>query len=153
MNSAEQTSIEEPVESPAQSVIQIPLGLLGFEKVTNYILLGSQEEAPFMWLQMVDDPNLSFLVVTPGDAALEGYEPDISDEDVAFLDLQSADEALVLNIVTVHGDQKITVNLKGPIVINRRTMKGKQVIPRNVSTFALQHPLQVQAAQAESPAS
>jgi flagellar assembly factor FliW len=33
------------------------------------------------------------------------------------------------------------VNLKGPVVINRRTLVGKQVIPRNVAGYALHHPL------------
>jgi flagellar assembly factor FliW len=89
---------------------------------------------------MVDDPNLSFLVVPPGDA-IEEYEPDLSDEDTAYLELTDSQEALVLNVVTLHSEGNATVNLKGPIVINRRTLRGKQVIPRNVSNFALQHPL------------
>lgn len=145
MKCAEQiTPIEEPIESQSHSIIQLPLGLLGFEKIKNYTLLGSQEEAPFLWLQMVDDPSLSFLVVTPGDVpggVLGDYQPDISDEDALFLELKGPDEAMVLNIVTMHAEGKATVNLKGPVVINRRTLRGKQVIPRNVSKFALQHPL------------
>ena len=36
-----------------------------------------------------------------------------------------------------------TVNLKGPIVVNRHTLRGKQVIPTNAPKFALQHPLPV----------
>lgn len=141
MKCAEQiTTIEEPIEAQSYSLIQLPLGLLGFEKIKNYTLLGSQEETPFLWLQMVDDPNLSFLVVSPGDV-LQEYQPDISDEDAVFLELTEPEDAMVLNIVTLHADGKATVNLKGPVVINRRTLKGKQVIPRNVSKFALQHPL------------
>jgi len=33
------------------------------------------------------------------------------------------------------------VNLKGPIVINRRTLIGKQVILNNASRYSLHHPL------------
>jgi len=33
------------------------------------------------------------------------------------------------------------VNLKGPIVINRRTLTGKQVIPVNAAEYAIRHPL------------
>lgn len=141
MNSAERIELAEPVESTG-SIIQLPLGLLGFEKVTNYTLLGSPEESPFLWLQMVEDPSLFFLVVPPGQV-VENYEPDISDEDGDFLELENSQDALVLNIVTVHCDGQATVNLKGPIVVNRFTLRGKQVIPRNVSSFSLQHPLQV----------
>ena len=40
-------------------------------------------------------------------------------------------------------DGHATINLKGPIIVNRAALKGKQVIPRNVSSFSLQHPLRV----------
>jgi flagellar assembly factor FliW len=33
------------------------------------------------------------------------------------------------------------VNLKGPIVINRRTLIGKQVIINNAAQYSLNHPL------------
>ena len=143
MNTAEQIEIDEQVDTSG-SVIELPLGLLGFEKITHYTLLGSAEEAPFLWLQMVENPNLSFLVVPPGQI-LESYEPEINDEDAAFLGLQNPQDALVLNIVTVQADGQANVNLKGPIIVNRVSLRGKQVIPRNVSSFSLQHPLNVAA--------
>jgi flagellar assembly factor FliW len=63
--------------------------------------------------------------------------------DVAFLELDDPSEAFILNIVTVRGKAEITVNLKGPIVINGRTLIGKQVIPVNAAEFAIRHPLPV----------
>ena len=53
---------------------------------------------------------------------------------------RAAADALILNIATVRNGQA-TVNLKGPIVINRTTLVGKQCIPTNVGEFALQHPI------------
>jgi flagellar assembly factor FliW len=141
MKYAQQTTIEEPVEA-SRSTIQLPLGLMGFEKVKNYLLLGNDEEAPFLWLQMAEDPNLSFLVVPPG-VAMKGYEPDISDEDAGVLGLKAPEDAWVLNIVTLHSEGRATVNLKGPLVLNRHTLIGKQIIPRNVSSFSLHHPLDI----------
>jgi flagellar assembly factor FliW len=105
-------------------------------------LLGSPEEAPFLWLQMVDDPKLAFLVVSPA-AALKRYEPDISEEDVKFLNLDNPEDAMLFNIVTVHPEGRATVNLKGPVVVNRRTLVGKQIIPLNAGTFSLQQPIEV----------
>jgi flagellar assembly factor FliW len=121
-----------------QGMITLPGGLLGFEKYRNFVLLGSPEEAPFLWLQMVDEPGLAFLVVSPS-AVIERYQPDLSDEDSRMLELQSPEEALIFNIVTVHADDSATVNLKGPIVVNRRTLIGKQVIPQNAGNLSLQH--------------
>jgi flagellar assembly factor FliW len=45
--------------------------------------------------------------------------------------------------VTVHGTSQATVNLKGPVVINRHTHTGKQVIITNATQYSVQHPLPV----------
>jgi len=127
-----------------EGVITLPGGLLGFEQHKDYVLLGSPEEAPFLWLQMKHEPNLSFLVVSPSEV-LDRYQPDLADEDVQFLKLQTPEDALLLNIATVHPDGRATVNLKGPIVVNRRTLVGKQVMPQNAGSFSLQHPLEITA--------
>ena len=153
MKCAETTLIDEQErreEAPAparkpqaesnKGVITLPMGLLGFEQVKHYTLLGSAEEAPFLWLQMVEDPSLAFLVVSPS-VVLNCYEPDISEEEVKFLDLADPKDALLFNIVTVHPNGEATVNLKGPIVVNRRTLIGKQVVPLNAAHYALHHPV------------
>ena len=72
---------------------------------------------------------------------LDFYQPDLSEDDVKFLGLADAREALVFNIVTVHADGKATVNLKGPIVVNRTTLVGKQIVPLNAGNYSLQHPV------------
>lgn len=140
--------MERPVETPArtpetettQNVLTLPMGLLGFERVKHYNLLGSAEEAPFLWLRMAEDPSLAFLVISPS-VVLETYQPNISDEDAAFLGLADPQDALIFNIVTVHPDGRATVNLKGPIVVNRRTLTGKQVVPLNAGSYSVQHPV------------
>lgn len=146
MKCAEKNVIEQDVQAvPNGGVIQMPAGLLGFEHVKNYVLLGSREEAPFMWLQMADDPSLSFLVIEPG-YVIENYQPEISEAEVEVIGLKSADDAWVLNIVTVHPDGQATVNLKGPLLINRRTLAARQVVPVNAADYDLQQPLPVAAA-------
>jgi len=130
----------EQHETNEMNVILIPFGLLGFERVKNYVLLTRPEEDPFLWLQMVGDAKQAFLVVAPH-FILADYSPDLSDLDVAFLELNDPSEAFVLNIVTMRGNGQATVNLKGPIVINRRTLVGKQIIPVNAAQYAIRHPL------------
>lgn len=125
------------------NTVTLPLGLLGFERVKKYVLLSSPDEAPFMWFQVMDDPNLAFLVVSPF-VVDPDYSPDISDEDVRFLGLNSPEDALLFNIVTVRGNSTATINLKGPIVINRFTLVGKQVIPDNANQYSVRHELAVE---------
>lgn len=125
-----------------ESTIELPLGLLGFERIKKYVLLENPDEAPFLWLQMLEAPNHAFLVVPPS-AVVPSYEPDLQEDDVKFLDLDDPQDAWVLNIVTLRPGGGSTVNLKGPVVVNRRTGVGKQVIPLNAASFPLQHPLPI----------
>ena len=125
-----------------EDVIELPYGLLGFERVKDYVLIARPHEQPFMWFQMVADSNQAFLVVPPSLVAPD-YQPDLSNDDVEFLGLTCPEDALLLNIVTLRGGGPATVNLKGPIVINRQTLIGKQVIPNNAAKYSLRHPLPV----------
>ena len=118
------------------------MGLLGFERIKEYLLIADPAEDPFLWLQVPNDPRLAFLVIAP-QPLLPNYRPDIGQEDVAFLGLNDASEASLLSIVTVHGPNQATLNLKGPIVMNRRTLLAKQVIPANAASLSVQHPLPI----------
>ena len=134
----------EPVKSTARSnyVVNLPYGLLGFERVKSYSLLTRPEEAPFLWFQMLQDPKHAFLVLPP-ELAVPDYQPDLDDQDVDFLELEDPSDAFILNTVILRGGRQATINLKGPIVINRRTWIGKQVIPINAAQFPTHHPLSV----------
>jgi flagellar assembly factor FliW len=125
-----------------ENIIRMPYGLLGFEGVKNYVLLSRPHEEPFRWLQMLDQGRHAFLVVSPF-LVLPDYQPDIADEDARFLQLIDPADALVVNIVTLRGKGHATINLRGPVVINRHSMVGKQVIPNNASQYGLHHPLAV----------
>lgn len=130
----------ESVEVRKENIIHLPLGLLGFEGVKRYVLLSNPEDEPFHWLQMLDQGELAFLVISPFEV-LPDYQMELSDEDAGFLKISSPDEALVYNIVTLHGGNHATVNLKGPIVLNRFSLVGKQVVLANAADYSLQHPL------------
>lgn len=119
--------------------VQLPLGLLGFERIKTYSLVAKPEQEPFLWLCVPEGEDLAFLVVPPS-FVLPDYAPDLSDEDVHFLEIRNPNDALVLNIVTLRPDGSATVNLKGPIVINRHTMIGKQVV-LSQSAYAIKHPI------------
>jgi flagellar assembly factor FliW len=65
----------------------------------------------------------------------------MSDADADFLEIRNPNDTLVFNIVTLKSDGSATVNLKGPIVINRHTMIGMQVV-LSQSQYAIKHPIQ-----------
>lgn len=123
-----------------ENIIHLPLGLLGFEGIKRFVLLVNPEEAPFRWLQVLDDPNIAFIVISPFEV-LPNYAPDVSSDDVEFIGLKTPEDALVLNIVTLREGGKATMNLKGPIVINRHSLIGKQVVLNNAADYEVQYAL------------
>lgn len=144
-------SCVEPLEAPTapanevrREALQLPKGLLGFEEIKDYVLLSNPGEEPFSWLQVEGNASLAFVVMDPF-IALADYQPDIPQADVEFLKLKRPQDAALLCIVTVVENKAPTVNLKGPIVINRHTHTGKQVIISNAAAYSVQHPLPVAA--------
>jgi flagellar assembly factor FliW len=89
---------------------------------------------------MKEEPRLSFLVIEPA-MALNSYQPEIAETDIEAIGLSNIEDALVLNIVTVHADRRVTVNLKGPILINRKTLAARQAVPLNAAEYSLEHGL------------
>ena len=141
MKCAESIELETP-PAPAGHPVRLPMGLLGFEQIKDYLLVVNPGEEPFAWLRVEDNAALAFVVIDPF-VVMADYNPDIPPADVEFLGLKNANDALLLGIVTVHGTSQATVNLKGPVVINRHTHIGKQVIITNAMQYSVQHPLPV----------
>lgn len=139
MNTAEIETVD-PITRRSETVIHLPSGLLGFEQVKRYVLSSVPGEEPFQWLKDESNPSLAFIVISPFEI-LPHYSPDLPAEDVNYLELESPEDALLLNIVTLRRGGRATVNLKGPIVINRFSLIGKQVILANAADYSVQHPL------------
>lgn len=140
------TDTEAPPVSTA-SEVHLPLGLLGFEQLTDYLLVANPGEEPFFWLQVKDEGALAFIVVNPFLVAHD-YRPDLPRADVDFLGITDPEDVALLNIVTLHSGGRATVNLKGPIAVNRHTLIGKQVVLANAADYAVEHPLPVSAVDA-----
>jgi flagellar assembly factor FliW len=133
------------IEIDESKVIYFELGLPGFENYKKFILINEQsnqneqeKQLSFWWLQSIDDSNISFAVI---DAFLifPDYNPLINIDLIQDLGEYTQEDLLTYNIVVIPEDiEKISVNLKAPIVINRVTKKAKQVIVNN-EEYTLRH--------------
>lgn len=118
-------------------------GLVGFPDENEFELLVNTEELPFMWIRSTKNHELGFVVLEPVQFLTE-YEIEIADDDAEELGITSFDDALVLNIVTIRGEENLesaTANLVGPIVMNRNSQVGKQVIVSNHMKYSTKHPI------------
>src|SRR5690606_37275103 len=74
--------------------------ILGFEGSRRFIILDHAEDSPFKWLQSADEPELAFVVTNPKLFGIE-YEFALSEDLATQLDIQEAEDALVLTIVNI----------------------------------------------------
>ena len=126
----------------------LPKGLIGFPDVTKYELLANSEELPFMWIRSKERRELGFVVIEPSHL-MSDYEIELSDGTVSELGIQEASELIVLNIVTIKEGESLdnaTVNLIGPIALNKNTLQGCQVIVSNYQKYSARHPVMASSA-------
>lgn len=107
-------------------VLDFAGGLPGFPACRRFRVEGlAPELAPFCVMRSVDQADICFVLVPP-QAAFPDYTIVVDDQHVASLELASADDAVVLTIVTVGSPP--TANLLGPLVVNRHTRAAAQVV-------------------------
>lgn len=118
------------IEVNEKQRVHISEGIIGFEGISHYYLIDSKE-GPFYWLQAEGEPGLAFLLVDPR-IFMNNYQLEVKDSDLALLNIENKEDLLDFAIVTVPEEHsKISANLMGPIIINRKTRKAKQVISEN----------------------
>ncbi len=104
-------------------------GIPGFPDLRQFALVWwGDEDGPFSILTSLEQSNLEFLVVPPH-TFFPDYAPEIDDDTAERLALESAEDAILMVIVTVGDDPgSATANLLAPIVVNRHTREAAQVV-------------------------
>ncbi len=134
------------LETDAQTdfvAIRFAAGLPGFPHVhTFHLKPWGPPGSPYLLLSAVDDPDVGFVVVPPWVFYPE-YEFDLDDATAERLGLVVADDAIVLAVVTLRDrPDEATLNLLGPIVVNRHTHEAAQVVLPTTS-YSVRAPLAV----------
>ncbi len=131
--------------APAANELILPHGIIGFSHYTRAELLYMPDHLPFLWMRLhaptLPDP-IHFIVMEPG-GIIADYEPEIFDEDADQLGLEDPAQAMILNIVTLRQQQPVdaSINLVGPLIVNRRTRIGRQLVISNYSRYSAHHRL------------
>lgn len=128
------------LDVPDHQLIMFPLGIMPFSKCFWYALIERPGQAPFAWLQSIDEPALAFLVVPPR-VFFPHYSPRYSPSDVEPLQLAAGDTIVTLVILALDSETRtFTANLLAPIAINCRTQRAVQVALRD-DRLTTKHPI------------
>ncbi len=102
-------------------------GLPGFDGLKNFEL-EALEQVGFFNLSSSDEENISLLLVDPY-MYFPNYEVEIDDSVMNRLNINDAKDVLILTVVTLNNDvEKITLNLRAPIIVNINTGDSEQII-------------------------
>ena len=121
----------------------MPEGLIGLPDFNKFELIVDPESLPFVVLRAIEGDEIQIPAVEPV-GLVENYRLDVGDADADMLGLVGADaNPLILNVATIksYEPQKVTLNLAAPILINRRTRVGKQVVLLNYQNYSTTHAL------------
>lgn len=127
-------------------IISVAEGLLGFEHLTEFILVNFEETLPFKWLVSIEEPMIAFPLINPS-LVEQNYSIELNKENVDAKLLLHPESNLVYSIVNF-SDHKPTLNLRGPVIINEKEKFGMQLV-LNDDKYAFRHPLNVPQPETE----
>jgi flagellar assembly factor FliW len=126
-----ETRIFGEVTIDSEKIITFVNGIIGFPDMKKFALIHDEEQgnnAGIRWLQSLEEPNFAMPVMDPLIVSPD-YNPMVDDEILKPIGNIDPDELLVLTTVTIPKDlKKMSVNLRGPIVINVTERKAVQII-------------------------
>ena len=127
------TRIFGEVEIEDSKVITFHNGIIGFPDLKRFTLMHDEEQGTgtIKWLQSIEEPGFAMPVIDPL-IVCPDYNPQVDKNELVDIGDLKDDDLLVLVTVTVpHDLTKMTVNLKGPFIINVADMKASQSIIDN----------------------
>ena len=124
-----ETKLFGKISVDESKLISFPQGIIGFPELKDFLLIHDGDgNGNIKWMQSIQEPAFAMPVVDPLTIIPE-YNPDIEDELLKPLGEITPDNMLVIVTITVPKDiEKMTVNLKAPMIINSETRKAAQLI-------------------------
>lgn len=122
-------------------IIAFPQGLPGFPEFRRYAVIETSQISPFLELQCLDNASLAFVAAEPV-KLVSDYK--IGPVGSALQEIEATDQQelklLVLLTIPPGHPQELTANLTGPILINPRLGRAKQIVIEN-SRYSPKHPV------------
>ena len=131
------------VEISEDKIIDFEKGIPSFLDEKKFILLPFGQGTPLYILQSTTTPELGFIVVSPFDF-FPDYQVKLTDSTIEALHIENEEDVALFVILTVQDPfTETTANLQGPVVINSKKQKGKQIALNNAN-YGTKHRLMPQ---------
>jgi flagellar assembly factor FliW len=121
-----ETSRFGTVQIEVDDILLFPNGVFAFSHLRHWVLLADAENEAVGWLHSVSDPQVAMAVVSPR-RFVPLYQVRVSRGQLSSLEISPTSPAYILTMVSKDAD-KLTVNLKAPLIVNLERRLGKQVV-------------------------
>lgn len=128
------------IDYKEEDIIHFEKGIPGFEHLKKFIIFPVEDNEVFSVFNSIEDENTGIIVVSPF-TVKKHYEVKLEEEQIKRLKIEKEEDVLILNTVTLNSDiNKITTNLRAPIIINIKEKLGEQII-LNKEEYKVKHPI------------
>ena len=127
------TRIFGEIEVEDSKIIEFPNGIIGFPDMKRFTLMFDEDKGlgTIKWLQSIEEPDFAMPVIDPL-IVCPDYNPQVDKTSLTDIgDLQDNDLLILVTVTVPRILEKMTVNLKGPFIINTAGMKAAQTIIDN----------------------
>ncbi len=111
-----------------ESIVNFPDGIIGFENLKRFTILGIEDFLPFLIFASLDNTNLCFPIISPF-PFFPDYKPVMNEVDI--VDVRAVEEMEDIQIycfVAFVGQPRgPIINLRNPLIIDVANMSGSQI--------------------------
>ncbi|MCK6258677.1 flagellar assembly protein FliW [Fictibacillus sp. KIGAM418] len=133
------------LEIQQEDIITFENGIPGFEEEKKFIIMPF-EDTPFNILQSVITNELAFITTDPF-LFFKDYEFTLSENVIEALKVEQREDLFLLAIITLQDSiESSTANLQAPVIINKKTNTGKQVVLHD-ENYTTKHSLGIAVSQ------
>lgn len=136
MRWTQQRAINGIENKPLVFQIFLPEGLIGMNELKSFKGI-VEKDMPFIELRSMDEDHLGFWAMDPF-PFVDRYEIEVSDDDLDVLNIKKLDDAFFFTLATLN-KSNITLNLMAPILLNKETQIGKQIVLENYKNYSARH--------------
>jgi flagellar assembly factor FliW len=130
-----------------KDIITFPEGLIGLPNLTKMVAVKQSTIDPFIWFAAANEEDVAF-VVAEAHSLYPNYQPALPEDSNAKALFAEGETPVVFAIVLIDANwQRSTANLRAPLFVSAKTMRGAQVV-LNDNSYAVGEPLPLAAAAA-----
>ncbi|MGO4180747.1 flagellar assembly protein FliW [Paenibacillus sp. MCAF9] len=123
-----------------QLIYQFEQGIPGFEHLNDFVFEEVGNDLPMKLMKASEDETISLLVASPF-LFYPDYEWELPETVKQELSINGEEDVEVWSVITISTDfANATINLLAPIILNKRTLAGKQLILHD-NTYSSRAPL------------